>query len=318
LLQRGALGADPVSDLQRHGQAWVETGDIDQRPRRRIVMAMLALELANTELSHEWSQARALVEWACNLVREDGPSEAERLWHLASIAVAHGARDWSLLRLPLPDLSSGSAIASVHGLKPYDHLRHVMARFPRDAEIRFASALTVAVEVVPVWRRTQPSRPRLNVRGGPDHDPAITALREFLVDHQHGAEAHLWVGMFEMLDHQRPNEALRNFEIASGSADSFVAYLAHYQAGRLLEQAGLATASEGHYRQALKIRPNTQSAALSLAAARFSDGSPEEAYRLAAASVSDPAGVDPFQAYGFGSYRLFGHYLDRIRRALGW
>jgi tetratricopeptide (TPR) repeat protein len=276
------------------------------------------LELANAHLGDKWSDARVLVEWACELLREDKPTEAERLWHLASIDLAHGARDWTLLRKRLPEVSWEGAIVPPDGPKAYDHLEHAIARFPADAEVRFAGALTEAVQVAPAWRRTRPSRPLVSVRGGPDRDPAITALREFLADPHHGAEAHLWVGMLLMLDHQRPNDALGYFEVASRSHDAFVAYLAHYQAGRLLEQTGLASASEGHYRRALTVLPNTQSAALSLAALQFGRGNPEEAYRLASASVSDPAAVDPFQSYGFGSYRSFRHNLGRIREALTW
>jgi tetratricopeptide (TPR) repeat protein len=152
---------------------------------------------------------------------------------------------------------------------------------------------------------------------GPARDPVLARLAPF-VDHPIvGPEARLWAGLILLLEHNRPADALAQLQRASGSGDAFVGYLAHYAAGRLQEAEGDRSAAIAHYRHALARRPHTQSAVLSLSALLFARGQPDEAYALVSESLRMPDPIDPFQTYGFGTYRRFHEYLAATRRELG-
>jgi tetratricopeptide (TPR) repeat protein len=106
-------------------------------------------------------------------------------------------------------------------------------------------------------------------------------------------------------------------QAASGSDDVFIAYVAHYSAGRLLEAAGNVQQAQARYRAALAVAPGVQSASLSLSTLLFTAGQPDEAYEVMRQAFDGPPRPDPFRMYGFGNYRHFDGYVSRLRQALG-
>lgn len=315
-LAQAGLDREAAKELRTHGRLWADLETGDNRRRRRLTVALFALELADQQMQDSWRDVRQLVEWACTLLREDTPSESERLWQLAAMSLAHGARDWNFLVTPPREFAAGGRVATPTGLRGFDHLKHVQERFPHDTELEFAGVLAHGLRANPFWRRTPRPEVRAQEPAHPTRDPVLRNLTAFADDPTVGGEANLWVGLTWLLQYERPAEALSSFEVAGRSTDSFVAYLAHYAAGRVHGDAGHLASAEALYRKALAIRPGTQSAVLSLAALLFKTGETDEAYELMDPSLWRKAPPDPFQLYGFGYYRRFDDYLRRLRHEL--
>jgi hypothetical protein len=104
---------DQARDLRHRlvssGHAWIHAGPADLSPRI-FAAAVFALELeALLAEQGEWSArsnadcaGRCVVEWGCIILRaRTVPDDSERLWLLASIALAGGVRDWTFLQSPL-------------------------------------------------------------------------------------------------------------------------------------------------------------------------------------------------------------------------
>jgi tetratricopeptide (TPR) repeat protein len=198
-------------------------------------------------------------------------------------------------------------------MRGYDHLEHALKRFPDDPELLFMGVVAGAMRANPVWRRKPLAQTREPVPTDPERDAVLAGLSAFRSHASRGGEANLWMGLILLHQYDRPEDALTFFEVAARSPDSFVAYLAHYAAGRVHDADGRGSSAAGLYRQALKIQPGTQSAVLSLSALLFSTGDIEEAYQLLQPEAWQDAPPDPFQLYGFGDYRRFDHYMARLR-----
>ena len=80
-------------ELEAAAGDWIDAAFTEDVTRRRLVVATFALELVRARMQDEWERLRPLVEWSCELLRGGPPTEAERLWHRASIALAMGAGD---------------------------------------------------------------------------------------------------------------------------------------------------------------------------------------------------------------------------------
>ena len=91
------------------GSQWVDLVPAD-RHRRALAAVAFALEAESIRAERgEWNVSsgkdcagRCVIEWACALLQtRAAPDEAERIWMLASIALAGGVRDWTFLQTPL-------------------------------------------------------------------------------------------------------------------------------------------------------------------------------------------------------------------------
>ncbi len=81
--------------------------DPKEIPRRRLVAATFALETARAGLDHEWANSVDLIDWGwTQLSKERQPLPAERLWHLAAIALFQGALDVDELETRIGRLKS--------------------------------------------------------------------------------------------------------------------------------------------------------------------------------------------------------------------
>ena len=129
-------------------RAWIDPGRIGA-PARTLEASVFVLDVARHWVGREdWRYGRQLLAWACDQLRAPGsaPLPAERLWHLAAVALAQGADDWPLLAgrsaesgRPVP--SSRDALQNEMG---QGHLAHAQGRFPN--EPRFKLAWMVAGE----------------------------------------------------------------------------------------------------------------------------------------------------------------------------
>lgn len=143
-------------ELVRLAPAWIAAAGPDAAPRRRLVAAAFALELAYARQDVPWRARYPLVVWACELLRAD-PTRlpGERWWHLASIAILEDAEDWrhvlGVAKVPMPASISPKHVPFFNGADRDEffegHLAHVGEAFrdePRVhlADIQYAESLT--------------------------------------------------------------------------------------------------------------------------------------------------------------------------------
>jgi len=314
---------DARKDLEKHGRAWTEARGPAEAAHRRLVIAAFALELAHARMHDAWRDLWPVLKWACDVIRQGEPSEGERLWHLAAIALGEGRRRWEALIDPSYSFVDRSNMtpryiqvrrndADVH-----EHVSHAQERFPDDPRLRFADEFVDALRYGARWRR-EPARPAgvLGTHRREQQAELIGRLQALAADPEVGGAAELWTGLILLLELDRPADVMAHLEAASRSSDPFVASLARYAAGRAFESAGDLDAAERHYRRALDALPRVQSVSLSLSALLLSSGRPDEAYEIMRRSFDGPPVVDPFKTYGLGDYRRFASYLARLREEL--
>jgi tetratricopeptide (TPR) repeat protein len=285
-------------------------------PRRRLIAATFGLELAGESLNEKWWDVRQVIEWGCRLLRRDSPREVERLWYLASIAVAEGAIDTQLLKAPGQQL----------GLT--NHLAHAHARFADDSRFPFSDVVANEL-LVNEPRRDEPWEPdaTLKARAPFESQAAATLrgraylrrqierLREFQTDRTVGLEARLRTGRLLYVLHE-PAEALVEFnEVLKNTDDPFLVHLAHLFSARAHEQLGDRNLAARAYRQALEAVPGAQAASMQFAVIQSADGRPTEAVALMKSSFAlQPR--DPWRLYAHSSYRFWSQYMSALRREI--
>jgi hypothetical protein len=281
---------DLGNDLRRQAPEWIGTGGTTTR--RRLVVASVALEAAGAKLG-EWGEGRWLVEWGCERLRTDPPREAERIWHLAAIALAEGAYD-------VPFLT--------------EHLEHAAQRFPDEDRVALARAVAFETGTWPL-----PGAPWT----GESHTGSL-ALKELagmfeaLVPRRSiAAEAHLRLGHTE-LRLGRAKRGLDSFaRIESLTHEPFLVYLSRYFAGRAHHATGDAAKAAAAYRGALAVVPRAQSASFALAALSFVAGDREDAYTTIARGLEPGLPVDdPWRLYQAADARFWRSFIELLRSAV--
>ena len=163
-----------AAELERIGPGWIDHQGSLSAPRRRLIAATFALDLARTIWSRRGSPfdtlsglvPQRLMAWGCARLRDDPrPQDVERLWYFASLSTTD-ERPWRwpiwdefLLgavwprvqrTLPIAASTAGSAARSASDRRselPTElaegHLTHMLARFPDVPEFQFAKARAV-------------------------------------------------------------------------------------------------------------------------------------------------------------------------------
>jgi hypothetical protein len=305
-----------------------------ERAKRVLAAAAFALEFERLRAERgEWHPdgdndcaGRCVIEWACMLVQSRGaPDEAERTWMLASIALAHGVRDWTFLQSPLGPM----AIRTVET----GHVHHALARFPGDPRFRLARAIAFASRNAVTEER---GAPRAGARTEPV--PAVvigpaflnsmaqrnrsrlaellrTELEALASDDAVGSEARVRLGYLHWV-YGDDREALAAATAAAESArDSDVRYVANFLAAQAAQGSGDLAAAEARYRAALAARPYSQSATLALAALLYQRGEALEAYDIVNASRANlPRDDDPWRLFLYGDFPKLPGLLAELRR----
>jgi tetratricopeptide (TPR) repeat protein len=277
------------------------------------VAAVFALELAAAHLESDWGALRFAVEWACALLRKGRPSAPERVWHLAVVALAGGARDDRLL-IWLPPHSSTDPMIR-HRYTSFVHADHAARRFPN--EIRFQVADAFANELPGFHEPKRDAPGWISQQQRERGEAAIGRWKRFVDDPAVGAEAHLRIGhIYYCL--ANPRAAAVHYQSAlQASRDPYVRYLAHFFIARMFEASGRPQDAAAAYRQALDVLPGVQSATMALAAATFLDQKPSGAYALMSAVFDGrPRPPDPWRLYDYGDYRLWPDLIARLRAAI--
>jgi tetratricopeptide (TPR) repeat protein len=285
----GSIG-DVRRVLARDGAIWVSAGPPEQRDRRRLIVAAVALHLANTIGSSDWRRAREVLEWGCSFVRRSAqPSEPERLWHWAAVAVTQ---------------------ASANGFDAELHAGHASSRFPDDPRFALARAVALELQSWPAERHRAP-RDEDSILA----DRVIERFRTAAKYPETRAEANLRLGFF-MLRHGNAGSALTHFRHASGVEEPHLRYLLGLFEGRAYDQDARLDDAIAAYRRAVTAVPG-QTAQLALASALARSGRQAEALEIVQAAVRPgPETPDPWARYGQGDMRLWPRIAGALEAAL--
>jgi hypothetical protein len=296
-----------LAELQRDGAAWIDAQGPVQRARRELAAANFALEAARFGAPKawkddpralgipslgigriEWKAPPLLIEWACERLRHrtTTPSESERLWFLASIAVAEYAED--------PEFLVGVNFRLKTDV--IQHINHAQSRFPKDTRINFA------VGVGQEWHN------------------AVTAnrvLQGFQDDVDVGAEARLRLGVLAWRNHEFPRAQSMLHGMGTRTHDPWIVYLARYFEARILMDRNSLPQAELLFRRALDATPGAQSATIALAALLMRAGRTAEASELTEAMLAArPAAVDPWRVYARADDRFWPFLISRLRQEI--
>ena len=299
--------------------AWIAADPALADGRRRAAAAFL-LELAHARLASDWARFTDLIEWMCVQLRSGAPTEFERAWQHASIALASRARErvWLLGEFSwLPHQPPPRRIPPSKNPSP-QHLMHALDRFPDDPHLRLARivAWTWGRDAEPA-RNTPAVMVSLSSRRRAAQSDAITALETLLEDREVGAEAHLRIGQlqFAMADY---SAALRSFETAQAATNvPTLQFLGHFLAARTREALAQLDAARREYAMALAIIPGAESAAVALGSLRFVHDERTEAVALFQEIFSEARREDdPGRLVGYGSFMHWARLRDAMRKEL--
>jgi len=323
--------------LKHEAPAWIDAAPAAERPRRRLVAATFALEAARAAEDEDWKwvqgitltaptaspiplinptgngpgyrpppaiwwkTAPQILEWGCALLRNGGaPSPAERWWQLGAVAVAQRRGDYEFM-IGSPWSERGNAEDEI------EHLKHVIARFPK--EPRFALAQAIAIE----WHTWPQSlnRSRGASRDIPDALRAFEGMRD---DNDIGPEAWLRSGLL-LLRANTTGRAVDAFnKVETLTRDRYLIYLAKFFRGQAHERLKADIDAERDYRGALATIPKAISASMALAALLTRAERPGEASSIVEAAVTaNPPPIDPWREYGAADDRFWPRFISQLR-----
>ena len=329
---------------------WINAA-ADQRPRRLLVAAALALETERLRVERgQWGNGvefgpdlpacpgACVLDWAQTLLVERGsPDIAEHAWYLAAASLAGGVRDWRYLHRPLSfrplgarppsppqPLSPGSSPlwrSAQSGLT-----ERALMRFPNDPPLLLEQALAAAgrfnITIDGGRLADMPGMgvigPTLAGRGAPSMPPREVALSMFealVANPVVGAEAEMRLGYLRwVLGEDTLARQHLNGAAKRAAVDSDVRYLARFLLGWIAMQAGQFDDAAAALEIALLARPDSQSAALALATLALQRGDANQAYAIAQASIAKRnKDDDPWRLFLYGHHPLLGERIAALR-----
>jgi hypothetical protein len=332
---------DEVSQsLRRRGPPWIAAGaSPEQRDRRRLIAATVALETAKAGVERAWSQVRDLMEWGCGLLRSTTtPVAGKTYWYLESVALAERAHDYWMLFGGSADVPSPASIDSVRlmpsaaptGWLHMAHARIVLRDNPRLslAEIILREPLAGApardvpqqtdgalrqdaqhMDTPGAEARSELQRRAVLGRIVEDCEQLISAEPDLR------AECHVRMGRC-WLELGDPNAALEHLRrVDAPGTDPFLTYLAHFLAAQALEAENDRSLALTEYQRALAAWPGAQSGMMRLAALQFFAHHWSEADALVDGALSVSVD-DPWREYAYGDFRYWSVWMRRLRGSL--
>jgi hypothetical protein len=333
--------ASDVRDaIRREGAVWSNAVPVEAA-RRRLALATFVLEYTHARIDTDWFTLVPVIEWSCDQLRDGGPPvEAERTWHLATIALAGRARDFGRLatdrtskgggKTTMPRAPSWVADMLLPLRRPMDHetirrnaertghLAHVLSRFSDEPRAVVAAAM-IAVS----GPDREPARNHSRVPAGVVKQMrtgrlnALSYLDALRQDPRIEAEAHVRAGHIHY-SLGSYTTALQIERLAQRTArDQDTGYLGHFLAGRILAAMGRRDEAVAEFDRALALRPRAQSAVLAMAALRVTAPAmdPPFAVLRSALDSHDPFD-DPWRLYGYGDYPRFPALVAALRQTV--
>jgi VWFA-related protein len=329
-LRRASNGEDLPRLIRREGQRWIEASPPGAAPRRRVVVAALALEVARpahglpgaaptSEPPFFWRESFRLILWGGALLAENvAVADAERAWYLAAIASLQGMRQFNR---SMAGWREAAALLDRAIVRDPDEGRHRWT-YARLLEYRREEALRARVTVrLAELKESATSYEAAASRGDDDLRAEIQLhiVSRFLEANRDRDEP-----LGPIVDAGRreaAKEALARIAFAEGLADErFLIYICRFLRARIYDRLDRRPEAEVAYRSALEIYPQAQSASMALATLLFLRGEERAARQLVdAALASASTGVwDPWGLlYPHQDYRRLPMYIDQMRAALG-
>lgn len=307
-----SLGKNLRAHWSVDAQPWIDA-DPASRAQRLLVAAAFALETENVRVERgEWGTTTGdvhcpgtcVLDWAQARLVERGPADAaEHAWYLAAAALAGGVRDWRYLQRPANPRAQPPIPAGL--------MDRALERFPDDPRLRLEQALAAAgrfAVTIDGDRDASTLFPGVVVnvngmRGGAlaaprptARDQAVTMLAALIDDPVVGVEARVRLGYLHWTIRDDTSARAELTRAAADAKDADDRYLAEFLLGWMAMQAGDAAAAVPHLEAALAARPDSQSAAVALAALTLQQGDATGAYDIAQSSLDKrPTDVDPWR-----------------------
>ena len=280
------------SALRREGTEWMLAKGAAEANRRRLIAATFALDVAGAGLETQAANVPPLVEWACEQIRRRPPSEAERSWHVASLALLEGT-------------GSLQAVET--------HLAHASARFRDEPAWQRARVWLADSRTLNVHPRQPLPAPRIAFPSSLASEyESLAAVPEFAGD------AWLRIGFLHFLAGQYADarHAFTSAQLAD-TANARTRYLTQLFIGWMFEREQKHTEAVGAFRAALTAEPRGRTAAAWLAARYAIAGRAADAETVAAESLSNDAdGDDPWRTFYRGDWTRWPQLIAASRAAL--
>ena len=281
---------------------WVSQAPAPVRERRRAIVALFVLEVAVNPANGGQIQ---LIEWACQFLRRQNPSEFERLWQQASVATlqqGYFQTTGTLLANALP------------------HLDHAFRRFQADPRLRLMN-LSLRPEVFRLSSRPGADARRL-VKSvvsrpsdlGPSTKRIDVTLGELLSlghDPEVGPESQVraaWIYFHQ----NKLSDCIATAQLGLARTDDpFVKYLGYLVLGLAHDHQRNSDQAQTAYRSAAAALPGT-SGALALSASLFLAGDREAAADVVNALSEINNRADPW-THVVSDYRRLTADIGRLR-----
>jgi tetratricopeptide (TPR) repeat protein len=310
----GVIHVESVKNaLHAEGEQWIEAAGPKEIPRRRLVAATFALETARAGLDHEWANSVDLIDWGwAQLRKERPPLPAERLWHLAAIALFQGAFDVDELETRIGRLKSRFPdepyVVLTEGWLTANIAWRAVVRAPARLQIAGPSTISVA-----------PSAPLRGKPGGVAQlDGSVSrAYAKALSSRAVAPEAHVRLAYYDLIADQHESALAHLAQAQSATTDRDVIYLAHLFRGWTLARMDRDAETTAEYQQAVDAVPGAGTGALWLAGRLLLEGKRAEADAVVDRSLVDSKDVeDPWRLFGYGDFFRFPAIMKQLRGAI--
>lgn len=280
------------SSLRKDGVPWMLAKGAAEANQRRLIAATFALDVAGAEFDTAPGDVAPLVEWACEQIRRRLPSDQERQWHIAALALLEATGNPQMVET---------------------HLAHAAARF-RDEPMWTRTRVWLAdARTLNIHPRQPLSAARITFPA-----PLAAQYEALAATPELASDAWLRIGFMHFLAGAYP-EARRDFTAAqlADTTDTRTRYLTQLFIGWMYEREQRHTEAIGAFRAAMTAEPAGRTAAVWLAARYAIAGRTDEAETVAAASLAGvDAGPDPWRTFYRGEWSKWPTLIAAARRLL--
>jgi hypothetical protein len=277
--------------LRRDGVEWILEKGAAEANRRRLIAATFALDAAGAGVVTQAKDVAPLVEWGCEQIRRRLPSEAERQWHIAALALLEGT-------------GNAQAVST--------HLAHAAARLRDEPAWDRARVWLADVQTLNIHPRQPLASPRV-----PVPEPLAAQYRALANAPDFAGDALLHVAFLQLLarDDAGARTSLLQAQLTEG-VDTRTRYLAQLFLGWMHERASRRDEALGAFRAALVAEPAGRTAAVWLATRYQLAGRQTDAESVAERGLDGTvAGADPWRTFYAGDVWRWPTLLRPVRAA---
>jgi len=283
--------SDITSSLRRDGTTWMLAKGAAEANQRRLIAATLAIDVAGVEIDAAPKDVAPLVDWACEQVRKRLPSDAERQWHIAALALLEGVGNLQAVEA---------------------HLQHAVARFPAEPQWQHTRAWMADSQTLNVHPRQPVSAPHIVF-------PTSLANRYRALTTEPALASDAWtrLGFLHFLSgqHADARSAFAQAD-AAPTADGDTRYLSKLFSAWMSEREGHRDDAAREFTAAMNASSSGRTAAVWLATRYQIDGRAAEARAIAARSLSaEASAIDPWRLFYRGDWRRWPALIAAARAA---